>query len=70
MKRHDCEYGDTGRCVHCHKHDPASYAYGKSSDWLALGNEYSEKGNKKQAERCFEKSTHWLVRYNKLIGDG
>lgn len=40
----------------------------RGSHWLAEGNEAEEKGNKKKAERCFEKSQYWLDRANKLRG--
>ena len=42
----------------------------RSSNWLAKGNEYEEKGNHSKAEECFAKSASWLMRSNKLIGDG
>lgn len=41
----------------------------RSANWLAKGNALSERGRKKQAERCYEKSAYWLNRYNALIGD-
>ena len=38
----------------------------RSANWLANGNEAKEKGNKLKAEQCYEKSTFWLIRANKL----
>ena len=40
----------------------------RGSQWLAKGNEYAERGNKKQAEKCYDKAQFWLDRYNKLTG--
>ena len=38
----------------------------RSSIWLANGNEYAEKGKKRMAEICYDKSQYWLDRYNRL----
>lgn len=40
----------------------------RGSHWLAEGNEAEEKGDKKKAEHCFEKSQFWLDRANKMRG--
>ena len=37
--------------------------------WLALGNEHSESGRRKQAEKCYDKVQYWLDRSNKLRGN-
>ena len=41
----------------------------RGSHWLAEGNAASERGNRINAERCYEKSQYWLDRYNKLAGN-
>jgi len=40
------------------------------SHWLALGNEYAERGDRANAERCYAKSQRWLDRANLLSGQG
>jgi hypothetical protein len=36
------------------------------SQWLADGNEASERGDKERAEFCYTKAQFWLDRYNSL----
>lgn len=36
--------------------------------WLARGNEAAESGKRAKAEKCYEKSQHWLDRLNALEG--
>lgn len=38
----------------------------RGSSWLADGNEAAERGDKKKADACYEKSQFWLDRYNSL----
>lgn len=38
----------------------------RGSTWLADGNEAAERGDKKRAHACYEKSQFWLDRYNSL----
>lgn len=40
----------------------------RCSQWRADGNEALEKGDKKKAEECYQKSQYWLDRYNLLSG--
>ena len=41
-----------------------------SGHWLALGNEYAERGDSVNAERCYAKSQYWLDRANLLSNQG
>ena len=41
----------------------------RASQWLADGNEASERGDKVKAEACYEKSQFWLDRANLLAGN-
>lgn len=38
----------------------------RGSNWLAKGNEYSEAGNQKKAEECYDKGQYWLDKSNEL----
>lgn len=38
------------------------------SHWLALGNEYKERGMIEHAHRCYAKGQRWLDRANLLSG--
>ena len=51
--------------------DPAKAAdyEERGSTWLAKGNEYAERGQKAQAEKCYEKGQYWLDRSNAARGN-
>lgn len=49
-------------------HEKALDAEERGNRWLAEGNAAREAGNKKKAERCYDKGQFWLDRYNKLTG--
>ena len=42
----------------------------QSANWLATGNESSERGDKAYAEECYAKSTRYLQLANRRIEDG
>ncbi|WP_087132042.1 hypothetical protein [Caballeronia pedi] len=41
----------------------------RGGKWLADGNEAAERGDRRKAEQCYEKSQFWLDRYNLLVGN-
>jgi hypothetical protein len=47
----------------------ADDADARCARWLADGNEAAERGAKKTAEKCYEKSQYWLDVANRLRGD-
>jgi hypothetical protein len=38
----------------------------RGSNWLADGNEAAERGNRANAEKCYDKAQFWLDRANAL----
>lgn len=41
----------------------------RASHWLAEGNAASERGNKAQAEKCYDKAQRWHDKATKARGD-
>lgn len=63
MKRNTKELADSERL------QKALDAETRGNQWLADGNAAAEAGNKKKAEKCYDKGQFWLDRYNKLMGN-
>lgn len=66
--KHDCEYGDTGRCIHCNAVNPLQAAEEKAANALARANELKEAGRIAEAEKFFGRSARWLMRANEMRG--